>query len=110
MNGGSAQLGLVEEKCSLRGTELGVSLGVNGWNCGVAYASFSKVTVADCLASASPETGVMERETILPLSHVSMCQVDVCGRQGCIPYQKLKKSRTSFSEVVEGMPETWTVE
>lgn len=27
-----------------------------------------------------------------------------------IMYQKLKKSRTSFSEVVDEMPETWTVE
>jgi hypothetical protein len=33
----------------------------------VAYVSFSKVTVADLLASALPEEGVREREVIFPL-------------------------------------------
>ena len=42
--------------------------------CGVAYASFSKVTAADFGASSSPETGVMDRLTILPLFFcVSFC-------------------------------------
>lgn len=35
--------------------------------CGVTYASFSKVTVADFWASASPETGVTEMWVIFPL-------------------------------------------
>jgi hypothetical protein len=35
--------------------------------CGVAYASFSKVTLADLRELASDETGVMDRVTILPL-------------------------------------------
>ena len=44
-----------------------VPVGPRAGRCGVAYASFSKVTVADFWASASPETGVTEMVVILPL-------------------------------------------
>lgn len=44
----------------------------HGRGCGVTYASFSKVTVADCKDFSSPEAGVIEREAILPLFNISM--------------------------------------
>jgi hypothetical protein len=56
---------------------------------GVAYDSFSKVTVADWVEFSSLEAGVRLRVVIFP--------------------QKLKKSRTSFSLVAEEIPETLTV-
>lgn len=71
----------------------------------MAAVSFSKVTVADCDEVASPDSGVTERELILPLSVVSM--EEALYRQET--YQKLKKSRTSFSLVCELMPLTWMV-
>lgn len=72
--------------------------------CGVPYASFLKVTLADLKASGSEETGVMESETIFPLWKGG--KIGVSWIAGSSTYQKLKKSRTSFSEVVDEMPET----
>lgn len=63
--------------------------------------------MADLEASGSLETGVTEMEVIFPL----VCVSSVClvlWRRGA--YQKLKNSWTCWSEVVDEMPETWTVE
>ena len=62
------------------------------------YVSFSNVTVADLGLSGASEAGVTEREVILPLDTPSarVLRKDL----GCVlPYQKLKKSLTSFSLV-----------
>jgi len=72
-----------------------------------AAVSFSNVTVADWADFSSPDSGVTEREWILPLE---VCQRRCWGGSSAAhAYQKLKKSRTSFSLVCPLMPLTWTV-
>ena len=70
------------------------------------------MTLADLGESASEPVGVMERAVILPLYQFVSLKVH-CNTY-CVAMfvlegytnQKLKKSRTSFSEVEGAMPET----
>lgn len=61
--------------------------------------SFSNVTVALWGLSAASDAGVTERDVIFPLLHVND-RLRVCRMK---KYQKLKKSRTSFSLVCGAM-------
>lgn len=70
------------------------------------HVSFSKVTVADFVASAAADSGVTEIEVILPLEMVS---INIGSFRERTTYQKLKKSFTSFSVVSWEIPFTWTV-
>ncbi len=67
--------------------------------CGDTYVSFSKVTVALCGLDAASETGVTDSEVIFPLDEGLDLEKLSGGQKGMEMYQKLKKSRTSFSVV-----------
>jgi len=99
---GGAELGAIEKEGGFgsAGEEVswnnfdgvGRRLGSQGWT----YVSFSKVTVADLGLSGESEVGVTEREVIFPLKTCEPLRRDLLDGAR---YQKLKKSRTSFSLV-----------
>lgn len=66
--------------------------------------------MADLEAPGSLETGVTEILVILPLRNDELLAFADEGKGEGWPYQKLKKSWTSLSEVVDEMFETCTVE